>query len=168
MGKFVPISGPVVASTVYVENQLAARDVSISLPEVAAVMVDVQATGSLSIPIWALIENMEMTINKIGVDKGLRTMIKPGSQNIESRFVQTVTEASGVTRNVGCKAFTRVLSQKIPGIAPAIGEASENECAYTVTRYQLFVDGEEMFLIDKLAGIVRIGGVDYASMDDLL
>lgn len=167
-GKFVPISGPVVADTVYVDNQLVARDVSITLPEVSALMVDVQATGTLSIPIWSQTENMEMTVNRIGMDNGLATMVKPGALNLESRFVQTVTDANGNTRNVGCKAFTKCLSSKIPGIGVALGEASENECSYSVTRYQLFVDGNELFLIDKLAGIVRILGVDYANFNNLL
>lgn len=168
MGKFVPISGPIVAATVYVDNTLVARDVSITLPEVSAMMVDVQATGTLSIPIWSLIENMEQTINRIGIDKGLGAMLKPGSLNLESRFVQTVTDANGNTRNVGCKAFTKGFPTKIPGIGIAMGEPSENECRYTVTRYQLFVDGEELFLIDKMAGIVRIMGTDYANLDNLL
>ena len=31
-----------------------------------------------------------------------------------------------------------------------------------VTRYALYADGEEICLIDRLAGIVRIMGKDYA------
>ena len=33
--------------------------------------------GTMSLPIWQLIENMELAITKIGVDKGLRSMITP-------------------------------------------------------------------------------------------
>lgn len=162
MSKFIPISGPVVADTVYVDNVLVARDVSITLPEITPVSVDVQATGTLSLPVWQLLENLEQSITKIGLDKGLRALIKPEPLSLESRFVQTVTDANGNTRNVGCKAFTRGIPNKIPGIGIAMGESSENECTQTLTRYQLFVDGEEMFLVDKLAGIVRIAGKDYA------
>ena len=54
---FVPINGPVVADTTYCENVLVARDVSITLPEVAAMTADVQAMGTLTLPIWQLIEH---------------------------------------------------------------------------------------------------------------
>ena len=77
--------------------------------------------------------------------------------------IQTVTDANGVTKNVGAKAFIKGIPASIPGIGVEIGTASENECTYSVTRYQLVVDGVEMFLIDRLAGVLRIGGKDYAS-----
>ena len=44
-----------------------------------------------------------------------------------------------------------------------MGDASENEVTISVIRYNLFVDGQEMFLIDRLAGIARIAGTDYAA-----
>ena len=40
-GTFVPICGPVVGDTVYVENVLVARDVAITLPEVVPQTADV-------------------------------------------------------------------------------------------------------------------------------
>ena len=38
---------------------------------------------------------------------------------------------------------------------------SENELGYAVSRYQLFVDGTEYWLIDQLNQILRVGGKDY-------
>ena len=167
-GKFVKICGPITGVTVYVNNTLAARDVTLTLPEVTATAVDVQAMGTMSLPIWSMLDNMELAITKIGIDKGLRSMITPDAQNYETRFVQTVTDENGNTKNVGCKAFIKGIANKIPGIAVTMGEASENETTITVTRYQLMVDGQEMFLIDRLAGICRIGGKDYANVNNLL
>lgn len=167
-GKFMNINGPITADTIYVNNKLAARDVAITLPEVTATAVDVQAMGTMSLPIWSMLDNMELAMTKIGIDMGLRDMITPDSQNYEARFVQTVTDANGNTTNVGCKAFIKGIANKIPGIAVTMGEASENEATITVTRYQLMVDGQEMFLIDRLAGICRIGGKDYANVNNLL
>lgn len=161
--KFVPISGPIVGTSIYVNNAIVARDTAVTFPEVTPVMVDVQATGTLSLPCWQLIENMESSITKIGVDLGLRSMLKPEPLNYEVRWVQTVTDANSVTKNVGCKAFMRIIPAIIPGIGLTVGEASENECTGTVVRYQVFVDGVEMWLIDKLTGQVRIGGTDYGA-----
>ena len=161
MATFINICGPVVANTAYVENQLVARDVSATLPEVTPTTVDVQAMGTLSLPVWQLLENMEAAITKIGVDMGLRAMIKPEPLALELRWVHTVTDANGATKNVGCKAFLRGIPNKIPEIGVTIGEASESECTFTLTRYQLMVDGIEMFLVDRLAGKLRIAGKDY-------
>lgn len=159
---FVNICGPVVADTTYCESKLVARDVAITLPEVAPMTADLAMMGTFSMPIWQLIEHMETSITKIGADLGLRELIKPDMKQIEHRWVQSVTDANGNVRNVGCKAFIKGIPNKIPGLGLEVGSASEGEVTIAVTRYALFVDGEEMFLIDRLAGIVRIGGKDYA------
>ena len=168
MSKFVNICGPVVGTTAYSEGKLVARDTAITLPEVAPVTADLAAMGTLSLPIWQLIENMETAITKIGTDLGLREIIKPDMKPLEFRWAQTVTDANGVTKNVGCKAFIKGVPNKIPGIGLTVGETSENECTIATTRYNLFVDGVEMFLVDRLAGIVRIAGKNYADIDSLL
>lgn len=162
MSIFVPIQGPVVADSAYIEDKLVARDVAATLPEITPTMVDVQAMGTMSLPIWQLIENMELALTKIGVDLGLCSMIEPKMKPIELRWVQNVTDENGITKNVGCKAFFRGVPSKIPGVGLTVGEQVENEVTFTVTRYNLFVDGREMYLIDRLAGIVRINGTDYA------
>lgn len=168
MSKFVNICGPVIGTTVYSNNKLVARDTAITLPEVTPVTADLQAMGTLSLPIWQLLEHMETAITKIGADMGLRDIIKPDMKPLEFRWVQTITDANGVTKNVGCKAFIKGIPNKIPGIGVTVGEASENECTIATTRYNLFVDGQEMFLIDRLAGVVRIAGKNYANLDSLL
>lgn len=159
---FVPINGPVVADTTYCDNKLVARDVSITLPEVAPMTADVQAMGTLTLPIWQLLEHMESAVTKIGIDLGFAAMIKPDMKTIEHRWVQTVTDANGNTKNVGCKAFIKGIPNKIPGIGLEIGSPIEGEILFATTRYILFVDGVEIFHIDKLAGICRIYGKDYA------
>lgn len=166
--KFVNINGPIVANTVYVNDVLVARDVAITLPAVTPTTADVKATGTLTLPVWQLLENMEASITKIGIDKGLRSMIKPDMKPIECRWVQTVTDATGKTRNVGCKAFLRGMPLDLPEIGQQVGSPGEHAVRMSLTRYNLFVDGDEMWLIDKLAGIVRIDGTDYADLDSML
>ncbi len=168
MPKFVPICGPFSADTVYIGTEIVARDVAVTLPEVAAVTFDIQAMGNMTMPDWSRIDHMETAITKIGVDKGLATMTKPGAKNLEFRGVYPVTDANGNTKNVGVKAFIKGYPNKIPGIGVAIGDASENELTYATSRYQLIVDGVEMWCIDRIAGILRIDGVDYANLDSLL
>ena len=59
--------------------------------------------------------------------------------------------------------FLYLRAKAATGIGVAVGSASEGEVTIMTTRYALFVDGEEMFLIDRLSSIVRIGGKDYAA-----
>ena len=117
MPGFMDIVGPVISDTFYVENQLAAKDVTITLPEVTPLTADLQAAGTLTMPVWQLLDNMTMTITKIGVDMGLRRMITPQPTSMEARWVQTVTDANGTAKNVGCKAFVRGVPTSIPGIS---------------------------------------------------
>lgn len=163
MAGFVPICGPFVADKVLVDGVLVARDVAVTLPEITAATYEIQAMGPMTMPDWSRLEHMETAITKIGVDKGLASMAKPGARELEFRGVQTVTEANGVNKKVGVKAFITGHSNKIPGIGVAIGDPSENELTYGTTRYQLFVGGEEMWCIDRLTNVCRIDGVDYAN-----
>lgn len=166
--KFVNICGPVVANTVYSEDVLVARDVAVTLPEIVPMTADLNAMGTFTMPIWQLIDAMELAVTKIGLDLGLRSMITPDMKPLEVRWIQTVTDASGTTKNVGCKAFLRGIPTKLPGVSLEVGSASEHEVTISLLRYNLFVDGEEMFLIDRLAGKVRIAGKDYTNMDSML
>ena len=166
--KFVNICGPVMANTVYSNNVLVARDVSITLPEIVPMTVDLSMMGTYTMPLWGIIEAMEAAITKIGLDKGLRALITPEMQPLELRWIQTVTDANGATKNVGCKAFLKGIPLNIPEVGLEIGSASEHEVRFSLARYNLFVDGEEMFLIDRGAGIVRINGKDYTDSDTLL
>lgn len=160
---FVTICGPVLADTVYSGNTLVAKDVGVNLPEVTPQTADLEAMGTLSIPMWQRLEDMETTITKIGADLGLRKMISGNKLAIEVRFVQSVTQADATIREIGCKAFLTLIPKSIPGIELAVGEASENEVSYTTLRYQLYVDGREMWCVDRLSCICRINGVDYGA-----
>ncbi len=168
MAKFVPVSGPVVANTVYSNNKLVARDTALTLPEVVPMTADLKVMGTYTKPIWQLIEHMEAAITKIGQDMGLHSLLVPGEQHLEVRWMQTITEVGGKTREVGCKAFLRGEIGKLPEIGQEVGSTTESECTLALSKYQLFVDGAEMWHIDRWAGIVKIGGQDIGNIDRYL
>lgn len=159
------------ANTVYVDNELVARDVSVTLPEVTNVMTTIQSMGETSIPAIGLIEDMEAAITKDGIDKNkLPKMITPKVKNIEVRWVQDMVSDNGAISQVGCKAFLRCYPKTImPGIGLEIGSNSESELSYAVNRYRLVVDGKEVLVVDKLARILKVNGKGYAkSINKLL
>lgn len=161
MEKWLDLKGPILADTVYVDGKLVAKDVTVTLPGVTPVTADFRAMGTMTMPILGQIEAMEAAITKIGVDLGLRTLVKLESKTIEFRWAQDVKTSDGSTKTEGCKAFIRAMPKTIPGLSVDPGSASENELTFAVSRYQLFVDGAEFWLIDQLNQIMRIDGVDY-------
>lgn len=167
-GIFVPICGPVVADTVYIDGELVARDVAVTLPEVVPMTAELNAMGTFTLPVWQLIESMELAVTKIGMDAGLGKAIAPDMKPLEFRWAQTVTDANGHTKNIGVKAFVRAVPLNLPEIGLEVGSASEHELRFSVTRYNLFVDGSEAWLVDRLAGIVRVNGKDFADLSSLL
>jgi phage tail tube protein FII len=158
---WMDIRSAIVADTVYSDGQLVAKDVSFTLPAVTMLTADVQAMGTMSMPVVGLLEDMEAAITKIGVDLGLSRLSRFEKQNLECRWVQSVLGSDGTSKPEGCKAFIRGVPKGIPGIAAEIGSPSENEMTFGVTRLQIFAGGKEFLLVDRLSQILRVDGKDY-------
>lgn len=154
--------GTIVGVTAYVENALVAEDVTISLPEITPKTQTFNAMGEIELPI-PLIEAMEATVNKVGIDKGFIKLLVPEKRKFEFRWVQTKVKTDGTQEVEGCKAFiTGIPKTVFPGGDIAPGENYEGAISIAVTRFQLYVDGNEYILVDKLKGQLSINGKDYA------
>lgn len=161
MSAVTPITGAVTGTSFYIDNVLVARDATITLPEVAPMTAEVQAMGTMTMPIWSLLENLELLINKIGIDLGFRKALKAGISSIEVRFTQTQMDTNGKTKTILCKAFCKGMTLSIPSLSGEVGSPIESEIPYSLTRYRLVVDGDEVILADRLAGKLVVNGVDY-------
>lgn len=171
MGKALKAVGAINGTTAYVGGTLVGRNVTITLPEVTYATATVNlALGEHEIALIGLVEAMESTIQKIGVDNGLAKMLKMKSQTFEFRWAQQVTDTDGSSRLQGCKAFIRGIPKVVvPEISVEKGEPVEMDIPLSVTRYQLFCEGEELILVDKTTGQLRINGEDYSNnLDSLL
>lgn len=159
---WIDIKGPINADTVYCDNELMARDSNFELPEVTPKTSEYPAMGTMEIPTLAQIENMEMKINKIGVDMGLAKMNKFKANNYEIRFVQEAITADGTARYMQCKAFITAIPKGLPAVSGEVGSPTEAEGTYTCTSYKLIADGEVLWDINRLTGKMEIADVDYA------
>lgn len=170
MGNTLDVRGPINADTAYANGKLVGRNVTLTLPEVTYVLATVNtALGEAEIPLYGLVDAMEATIKKVGVDMGLAKICALKSKTLEFRWAQQVTKTNGSIKTEGCKAFLRFIPKTIPSFEVNPGDSIELDIPGSVTRYQLYVNGKEICLIDKLAGICRINGVDYAkSLNSLL
>lgn len=163
MSTWLDIKGPVVADTVYSDNTLVAKDTSFTLPGIEFLTADVQAMGNMTVPLVGLLENMELSISKIGIDKGLSHMNRLQKQNFEFRWVQNVVKSDGSQSVEGCKAFVRTMPGSFPETGVEVGSAPEHENTYNVTRMQIYANGVEVVCVDRLSQILRVNGVDYMS-----
>ena len=161
MAQWQDIKGGVVADTVYSDKKLIAKDVSFTLPGIEFVTADVQAMGNMTMPLIGLLENMEMAITKVGLDLGIGQMNKLEKQEFEFRWVQSSINANGSQSVDGCKAFVRTMPGSIPELGVEIGSATEAENTYNVTRMQIYINGREVLLVDRLSQILRVNGKDY-------
>lgn len=159
----IDLKGAIQANAVYNDGDLVAKDVTATLPAITPATADIKAMGTMTVPVIGQFDSMEMTITKIGTDMGLTKLCAFKSTNLEFRFIQNVVKPDGTIKSEGCKAFVRAIPKGIPGINIEPGAAQENEITLEATRYQLFVGGEEILLIDRLAQILLIGGIDYYS-----
>lgn len=155
------LKGPFLATKVLCDKEVVAEDVKFTLPEVTFQTVEHQALGKIDLPL-PLTDAMEAGITYIGFDKGLYKMLGLESKTFEFRFVQNETKKSGEQIVKGCKAFIKGVAKGIPGGDLEIGSSFEGAVTIAVMRYQLYVDGKETVLIDKLKGKLRINGKDYA------
>ena len=152
-----------VADTVYCDNELVAKDVAFKLPEITFATAESQAMGAMETPLIGLVEAMEATFTKIGIDLGLVKASTPEKHNYEIRYVQNNISGDGASAPVWCKAFITGVPKGVPAVEGEVGSGSEHEIALAVYRYQLYVNGEELICVDKLNSICRINGKDYFS-----
>lgn len=161
MGKLAK-KGTILGVTVYVDGKLVAEDVTVSLPEITPKTQTYPGMGDIELPL-PLIEAMEASVTKIGFDKGLINLLTPEKRKFEFRWAQSVIKTDGTQEVEGCKAFVTGVPKTIfPGGDIAPGENWEGAIPIAVTRYQLYVDGEEKILVDKLKNQLKVNGKDYA------
>ena len=155
-------TGPVVGSSTYVNGNKVERDYGFTLPNVEFVIAEINAHGTMGVPVPLRLECMEQAVPTAVADEGCAVMVVGEPIDIEHRWVYLKINANGSTTNVGCKAYLHCLPKGIPEVEIAPGEITETEPTYTVTRYRLVHDGKELFVIDRLANKISINGKDYA------
>lgn len=161
MANWQDIKGPVIGSTVYADKKQVARDVNFTLPGLEFVTADVQAMGTMSVSLIGLLEHMELTITKVGIDEGLSRLNRLEKQNLEFRWVQNVVKSDGSQTVEGLKAFVRTMPGNLGETGVEVGSPTEIENTYGVSRIQVYANGTEILCVDRLSQILRVNGKDY-------
>lgn len=112
-GLWIDLKGPIIGTTAYDEGKLVGKDVTITLPSVTPVTADFRAMGTLTLPLPGQIEAMEASITKIGVDNGLRSLVKLQSKTLEfiaPSWRRPTHTAPRTTREAGRRSTSGVLA----------------------------------------------------------
>lgn len=154
--------GPVIGDSVYCDKKLVARDVTCTIPMPKWQTADIEANGTLSVPLVGRADNMDFAVTKVGVDEGYAAMCVPGAHDVEVRWVDPVIDDKGVVHQIGKRAYMRTLAGSPADIGLENGSVSELETTFPVLRVRIVENGVETFVYDRLAGTLRVNGKDYS------
>lgn len=152
----------VYSNTVGGEQQLVARDVEVSLPELTYETLEATAMGKYELAQIHKFEPMEMTIHHIGIDEGLAAMLMAEMLELEIRWVEQVMIEDYSIQTIGCKAFVNAHPQvATPKINVKTGDPLNMEIKYHVNGYKLVRDGVVLWDINRLSQKFIVNNVDY-------
>lgn len=150
-----------VGARVYVDSELVAENVSFSGPSIAFAEAEVQAMGTVSLPIYALPEAMEASVTFAGLDSNVIRALS--GKEVEVRWASQQVNPDGTQQTVGTKVFFSGVVKSLPQISVEVGTSGTSEVTWDVLAYSVYHDGVEKLKIDKLSGTLRIDGEDKVS-----
>ena len=154
---------PVIANAVYDDGVLVGQNVKYTCPLPKWQTVDIEANGTYTVPLVGRADNMQLSITHVGVDKAWAKTNTPENHKFEFRNVQPATDVNGTTIEKSVKMFVNTGAPSVSDIGVELGSASELENTYPVTRIAVYVEGEEIYMFDRLTGTLRVNGKDYSS-----
>ncbi|MCR4442144.1 MAG: phage major tail tube protein [Peptococcaceae bacterium] len=157
-------SGNIINHRVLV-NDIEVDDViNIQLPNIEQQTVEMNGAGimgTIAMPTTGQFGSLELSISYKSVSRSVLRLQKPGNQNIEIRFVKDYMDSNGQMLPQGSKVFATGVMKSSEGGTIENNGSIEGSVTYEIWRYRVVVDGVEILLIDKLANIFRVDGVDY-------
>jgi len=156
-------AGNVIQHNVLVDNEALDDVTGFELPSIEISTSELSGAGimgTISMPTTGQLGALELTISYRS-NIGKSRLVKPGIRNIEIRLAQDYMTPEGAMLPKGSKIFCTGLFKSSQGGSVENNNPTEGNAVYEVIRYRHIVDGVETLLIDKLAGIYKVNGVDY-------
>lgn len=138
--------------------------VGANLPNVGLTTTEIPTgLGVINRPSGLYMEGMEYSLTvRAGVPQ-IENMKRPGEIYHVISFVRDYVDKRGRTIPAGTKAFMTGLFKSAAAVPIKPNEPPEMEMTFEAIRYRLTYEGRETTLIDKIAEIWRVGGVDYVA-----
>lgn len=135
-------------------------DAEVTLPTIEHPTATMQAMGDTDIVDQTRVNSMETTIScEAGVVSS--KLYGYGVRSYVIRWAQQMKEANGNFRLVPFVAYVSGTPRSDGGIQVQVGNNTTAQLTINTLKYRLLSDGQEIKFVDKLAGVLRIDGVDY-------
>lgn len=159
--------GSVVASKLRDGDKLIGEHVAVELPEISMSTQDFKGAGimgTMNLPTTGQIDSMECKVSRRGLSANAVELERPGTHKLSLTFSQDYLTSAGETVPKGSKINVLGTYKSSGGGSVEDGEPYESDVTYEVLRYEIYIDGKEILLIDKRARIHRVNGVDYMEL----
>ena len=139
---------------------------SISLPEIETKGEEVAGGGilgtfALPTPGYFSAMTTSVSLRTGGSDK---KYLLDDKVSLEVRLAANVQTSDGKLYVAGTRFYIVGFPSKIGNGSGEVGKTRDESIDYSTVRYREVVDGEEVLLIDQLAGVYKVGGVDMLSV----
>ncbi len=161
--KWLDANAPVIANSVYDKGELVGRNVEFTIPMPKWTTADIEANGTYSVSMVGRADNMQLSIKHVGVDKAWAKTNTPDNHKFEFRNIQPAIDATGAVKNKSIKVFVDTGAPAVSDLGFVPGSASELENTYSATRVAVYIDGEEVYMFDRMSGTLRVNGKDYSA-----
>jgi P2 family phage contractile tail tube protein len=151
----------IVATSVYIDGVLSADTAEITTPEIVHKTMEMEAMGTIEVPILGQLDSMKLGIKTAGNDPLMMKLGQPGSHTVVVNAVQQVVGVNGKNLVELIKVTASGFGTKVPSRGYKTGEQSESEYEVSCTAYKESVDGIVIVDINKLAGKCQIMGKDF-------
>lgn len=162
------VSAPI-AVKLLCDGTLISEDAQVTLPNIQAMTEDLQAMGTISYPLIGLLQDMEFSIQTVGITKHYGEINTFEQHTFEFRWVDIHIDKYGNEKHYGKKAFLRGRMKSSGGPSLQIGNETSLEGTYACVAYKLVDDGTTVIDIDRFAKKLVINKTNwYDDIDKLL
>ena len=162
----IDVYGQIKGCTVYAckdgvpEQEPCTIDAEIGLPQIAHPTYTMQSMGDMEIADQTRTNAMTTTLScEPSVIQS--KLLGYGVQSYVVRWAQEVKKANGEFTIVPFVAYISGIPSEDTQSNVKPGDSTTGNISINTFKYRLLCDGQEIRYIDKLAGILRINGVDY-------
>lgn len=135
-------------------------DAEITLPQIVHPTASIQAMGDLEIPDQSRVNSMSATISC--EPSVIQTkLLGYGVQDYVIKWAQEIVKPNGLVDIVPFAAFISGIPSEDVSSTVNVGSDTKGTISIAVTKYRLTQDGKEIRYVDRIKGVLKIGGVDY-------
>ena len=137
----------------------------IKLPDISWLTQQMQGAGiagKYDAVLIGLMDAMELGLDFLSVTDDVVSLLAPKKHHIDLRAAQQYWDTVQVEQLVQADKYVLVVVPKsLSGGTVGPANPAEASGKYAVYRYEAYKDGKELWLLDPLNYICRVGGVDY-------